>query len=136
MMKLTAVAAAALLLVGGAAFGATEPAELTASRSDVASAVTSSCSVSREGCLATIRTWMEAAATCREQDIPTEDCVCSRENLDIARGLGDAALNIKASDADLFGLVASAINDGAPDCFASAFAEILAGDDDDVGSPG
>ena len=94
--------------------------------------------MSQEGCLSTVRTWVAAALTCKG-DLHPEPCVCSRENLDIARGLGDAALFLRSTDASLFGLVTTTVKDGSSDCFAGAFAEILVPVDDndgDVGSPG
>ncbi len=138
MLKLTA-AAAAWIVAAGLAFAATQPPDFTATRGEVARAVTSSCGQSEPGCLSTVRTWLAAAATCSDQAGQTQACICSRQILDIARGLGDAALFIRSTDASLFGMIAAAVTDGAPGCFAGAFSQIAQQDDEDpgtVGSPG
>lgn len=138
MLKLTA-AAAAWILAYGLALAATQPLELTLSRAEVASDVTSSCRLSQPYCLSSVRTWVATAAACSEQEGQTAACACSRAILDIARGLGDAALFIKSTDVSLFGMVASTVTEGAPGCFAGAFSQIALKDDEDggtVGSPG
>lgn len=139
MMKLTAAAAAALMIASGLAFGATQQPGLESSRGAVASAVASSCASSPSDCVAAVRHWLAAANDCVQQTGETQACVCSREGLNIARGIGDAAFGIKSTNTGLFGMISSTVTETAPGCFAGAFAQIALRVEPDggaVGSPG
>ena len=125
MLKSMIVGMVSMVAIGSAAFAASN------SRGEVEQSVSSSCQLSQEDCLRTVRSLIAVTVQCPlDSLVPNEGCGCAPNRSEVLNGLGDAAQALAKTDIEIARLIYSAIGT-APSCLASAGETIFV-----VGSPG
>lgn len=142
MFKIITLALISSVAIATAALSAVQPTDTGSSRSATAGSVLSACQVSEADCRAAVRNSIASAEKCQETggQGQAKSCVCSRDGMEIARGVGDAARAMALTDVERATMIAEEVAGGAVVCFQAAFAVIIdeGQDTGDIinGSPG